>query len=217
MTDWKWQRGRWQLSYKSGARWWWLPWALYTGDRATDPWVWRVYLFRLCFGFLKTDWNRPTKLTRQLRRQLERKGRLVMQAGWAPAALLLALLAGCAARSARPAEAPASPASPASPAPQETYCFTPDALLARALVLYKSQPGNSFAPGERDYLSVRMSVGHVPCADLPLLGGDDARAAAAERRRLEDAVRRGVGDALDERARIRELRWWREALWGVSR
>ena len=216
MTEWKRQRGRWQLSYNSGAPWRWRPWSIYTGHRATDPWVWRVYLFRLCLGFLKTDWNRPMRLSRQLRRQLERKGRLVVQAGWVTA-LLVMISAGCATHSVRPSAVPASPAAHASPTPQETYCFTPDALLARALVRYKSQPGNGFAPGERDYLSVRMSVGHVPCADLPLLGGDEERAAAAERRRLEDAVRRGVGAALDERDRIRELRRWREALWGVSR
>lgn len=51
---------------------------LYTGHLGSDPWVWRCFWLRFYLGLMKTDWSRPTKLSRQMRRQLERKGRITM-------------------------------------------------------------------------------------------------------------------------------------------
>lgn len=72
------RRGRLVLSSTQEAPFRWRPWLLNTWTRVTDPWIWRLYWFRWCLGLLKANWNKPVQLTRQLRRQLERKGRLVL-------------------------------------------------------------------------------------------------------------------------------------------
>ena len=78
--------GRFVLSANQGAPIRWIPRFLRTATRGTDPWIWRLYWLRLCLGLMKTDWDRPVQLTRQLRRQLERKGYLTILPGALPAA-----------------------------------------------------------------------------------------------------------------------------------
>jgi len=181
----------------------WLPHWFVNVDDPTSPFIVRFFWRTYCLAWLKT--GKPVKLTRQLRRQLARKGRLVLMGPKglveiAAACVLIAVtLFGAAPAIGQTTRAPAAPAAPASPAYDSSPCFTPDALLARAIVRHKSQPGNSFGPGELDLLSIRVSLGTLPCSDLPLLGGAAERAAAAEARDREAAIRRAVEDALDPR------------------
>jgi hypothetical protein len=49
-----------------------------TNTDFTTPYAWRLFWLRYCLGWLKKDWNKPVRLTRQLRRQLERNGGLVL-------------------------------------------------------------------------------------------------------------------------------------------
>jgi hypothetical protein len=192
--------------YWRGPKLGWRPHWLLTADDPTSPFVARLFWRTYCLGWLKPEWEKPMRLSRQLRRQLARKGRLVLMGPKglveiAAACVLIAVtLAGCAPALGQTARAPASPASAASPSSGPSYCFTPDAVLALAIFRYKSSKTLVFEPGELDMLYLRASLGHLPCSEL---GGGEERAAIAAERRREDATRRAVEDALYNHYRLR--------------
>lgn len=72
--------GRWQFAGHPDAPLHLVPRVLETSDAAGTPWVIRIFWLRACLGLMKSDWDHPTRLSRQLRRQLQRKGSLTLLA-----------------------------------------------------------------------------------------------------------------------------------------
>lgn len=149
----------------------WLPWLLVTTTDWTTPWVWRLYWLRFCLGRLKSDWAMPTKLTRQLRRQLERKGRLVLGA----AGLFLAVFA-C------PTDGHAG-----------DWCLTWDAVLARAIINYNVKQGNTLEPNKAFELYLRAN-GIGSCTQTA--AGAEESTRLLEKRADESALRVLIGETV---------------------
>lgn len=145
------RRNRLVLSHFDAAPLVWMPRFHFTGDDWSMPWVWRIFWLRLCLGLLKTDWNRPVVLTRQLRRQLERKGRLIL----GPVAALLLFLC------------------PAFGYSQD-WCPTPDAILAQAIIRYKTSQGYKLDDLDGFELFLRAQ-GQGPCHQTPAGADETAR------------------------------------------
>lgn len=165
------RRGRLVFSHHPQVAWRWVPWLLSTATVATTPWVWRLYWGSCCLGLLKSDWDKPTRLTRQLRRQIERGGRLVIAA----AVLVLASLV--------------CPVSSHA----EDWCYTPDAILAQAILKYKWRVHSAFEPGQEGELFVRAQ-GQGSCTQTP--EGVEMTARLLEERVARNEMRREVRDAV---------------------
>lgn len=188
MKTYRWRRL--VLAQNSGlpGGWFSIPRLLRTANNIRVPWVWRLFWGHWCLGLLKKNWDKPVRLTRQLRRQFARKGKLHIVPGALAGLVAMVLMA--------------------MGTPAGAACLPIDAMMARAVLTYNLKMGNHLERQKIDDLMVR-AAGFSYCGpDRVAEGNARIQADIAFESMLARAITEGIVDAelMLERFRIRRHR-----------